>query len=318
MTEKSKIEQTVLKPDFCCGDQFTGGNIFTLRCVVESKTELFRALFERGVDAGFYHLFLYDRAGELASEGDRAHVLQEEDERFRQFCAWANYPHVLISDVAKGDGERLLRVDRLICYFNGIARESLPNFERSIGCGENRLHLISFRNECVFSVYDDRCEVIFATKEKYCEFFARFKPYCLSGDMRIMQRVNDENMFLDSQTRKRLGGSGYFEFQFCKKHGSVRKLAQGKPYQAWLEDSLYVYMDYDTILFREYGQYLNEPTTPNGEHAFDYWGINYYTKKQTETILAQIRQDAPFESERLIPWLEQAKDRYNGFYLLGI
>ena len=59
-------------------------------------------------------------------------------------------------------------------------------------------------------------------------------------------------------------------------------------------------------------------TSPDGSGTFCYYGINYYTKERTAQMLGQIRADRPEEWEVLLPWLEKAVSKYNGFYFLGI
>ena len=59
---------------------------------------------------------------------------------------------------------------------------------------------------------------------------------------------------------------------------------------------------------------------PNGERGFDYCGINYYCKAETEKILAELSAKN-IDREKyagLIPWLKIAAERGKGFYILGL
>jgi hypothetical protein len=48
---------------------------------------------------------------------------------------------------------------------------------------------VSFENECILSIYDDRgCDIVFATYEKLREFYPRLKPYFLDYDAEEMAR----------------------------------------------------------------------------------------------------------------------------------
>jgi hypothetical protein len=48
---------------------------------------------------------------------------------------------------------------------------------------------VSFRNECILSIYDDRgCDIVFATHEKLREFYPPLKPYFLDYDAEEMAR----------------------------------------------------------------------------------------------------------------------------------
>ena len=48
---------------------------------------------------------------------------------------------------------------------------------------------MSFENECIYSVYDDRgCDVVFFTHGKMKEFYNKLKPYFLDYDIEEMER----------------------------------------------------------------------------------------------------------------------------------
>ena len=51
------------------------------------------------------------------------------------------------------------------------------------------IHFVSFENECIMSIYDDRgCDIVFATKEKMQAFFGKLEPYLLAYDMEEMKK----------------------------------------------------------------------------------------------------------------------------------
>lgn len=116
-------------------------------------------------------------------------------------------------------------------------------------------------------------------------------------------------MFVKNSERK---DTAYFEFSYYKK---ASKLGVCRGYEHWLPDSLCVSIDDEKVFFENYGKYLENPHKPR---KFAYFGWNYYTKKQTQTIIEQITRDKPQEYDVLLSWLELATDEYNGFYFLGI
>lgn len=124
-----------------------------------------------------------------------------------------------------------------------------------------------------------------------------------------------DRMFVSCSERQ---GSAYFEFQFYKKALPAQKAA--KDYQRhWLEDSLYVHMDWQNTLMDHYLPYLRETYYPDGDLGeFCYFAPNYYSKSQTRAMVEKIRSDRPLEWETLLPWLERAANEYNGFFLQGI
>ena len=112
-------------------------------------------------------------------------------------------------------------------------------------------------------------------------------------------------------------GSAYFEFQYCKKEWNIKKILK-KGYSFWEADSLLVHIDSDRDFFENYGDYLMPPNFPDGTQGLDPYGVNYYTKEQTNIIMEQIKKDQPKEFEALVTWLEKAVTEYNGFFFLGI
>lgn len=120
-------------------------------------------------------------------------------------------------------------------------------------------------------------------------------------------------LFLPCRARS---GSAYYEFQFCRASGSAAALRKG--IQPWQDDSLVVSIEDDDRFLALYGRYLNNPQSPGLRNAFDPYGINYYPRKKTEEILAQLREDRPEAYETLALWLEKASGEYNGFFFLGI
>lgn len=112
-------------------------------------------------------------------------------------------------------------------------------------------------------------------------------------------------------------GSAYYEFQYCKKDLPVKTLVS-KGYGFWKEDSILVHIDNDADFFESYRKYLEPTNAPNGTTEFCYYGVNYYTKEQTRSIVNRIREDKPKEFGTLMAWLEKAITDYNGFYFLGI
>ena len=112
-------------------------------------------------------------------------------------------------------------------------------------------------------------------------------------------------------------GSAYFEFAYCKKEWDVKKLLK-KGYTHWESDSLLVHIDNDVEFFENYHAYLQTPDSPNGAQQLDPYGVNYFTKAQTLTIIEQIEKDKPPYYETLGTWLIKAVNEYNGFFFLGI
>lgn len=112
-------------------------------------------------------------------------------------------------------------------------------------------------------------------------------------------------------------GTAYFEFQYCKKEWNIKKILK-KGYLFWEKDSLLVHIDNGKNFFESYLKYLEFTNAPNGTTEFCSYGVNYYTKEQTFSILERMKADKPKDFEVLVAWLEKAAVEYNGFFFLGI
>lgn len=116
-------------------------------------------------------------------------------------------------------------------------------------------------------------------------------------------------------------GTCYFEFQLCDtdkplKNGCVRD----EIVKHWKEDSLNICDEDFDEFYGLYGNIFECAVFPNGERGFDYCGINYYGKAETEKILAELSAKK-IDREKyagLIPWLKIAAERDKGFYILGL
>ena len=82
------------------------------------------------------------------------------------------------------------RRNRIVCYADEetkIDHASLVDMQ--INGNGYEIGIVSFKNECILSVYDDRgCDIVFATPEKMKEFFAQLKPYFLLYDYDEMEK----------------------------------------------------------------------------------------------------------------------------------
>ncbi len=108
-------------------------------------------------------------------------------------------------------------------------------------------------------------------------------------------------------------GSAYYEFQYCREDMSPEEALDA--YSFWAEDSLLIHADFDSIFFGEYFKYLQNPYAPDGSSQFYAYGVNYYDREMTKSILSRIKKDKPTAYEALADWLEGAE---HGFYFLGI
>ena len=91
------------------------------------------------------------------------------------------------SEISREEG--LVLNNRIICYSDGKGFDTDKLIKRCIDDRANpNVGLVSFENDCILSIYDDRgCDVIFANEEKFLEFYPLLEPYFLEYDRERME-----------------------------------------------------------------------------------------------------------------------------------
>ena len=124
--------------------------------------------------------------------------------------------------------------------------------------------------------------------------------------------------FTSQEERRRVGGSCFIEFQFCKLpiDTKTNKIVSVDSINNWLNDSLYI--SDENYFYEEYNNIFDYGIYSNLERGIvDIYGINYYPPELIEVIINKILKETPSDYKKLVEWLEKAK-AYNGFYILGI
>ena len=128
------------------------------------------------------------------------------------------------------------------------------------------------------------------------------------------------HIFNSQETRKKYGGSAFIEMQFCKLPAgtTITNIVAIDRIQHWRNDSLYIYIDNDSIFYQEYSRIFDCGIYNNLKSGVvDTYGINYYAPKHIDPIIEKIHKEKPMDYEIMVDWLNSAKE-YNGFYILGI
>lgn len=114
-------------------------------------------------------------------------------------------------------------------------------------------------------------------------------------------------------TNNEIIGSGYIEFQFCKKK---KPYFCGKlvGYKNWLEDS--IFLDVDN--FDEDNSKNIYPLLKQVNSKFDMFCPNYFDKEMTSILLNLIDNLDDDDFEVLKEFLKTAIEKYNGIYILGV
>ena len=166
--------------------------------------ELYDILFPKGADAICFNYWLQDDCDSGPAEQDDcdetmeenlAHALEVEAKKYRflrenQF----RYRHVTVRNLPTydetGDPDcELIRRNRVVCFSDGRGFDYETLLRNEIFWEGHEVSFLSFENECIFSVYDDRgCDIVFMTREKLREFYHKIEPNFLDYDREEMER----------------------------------------------------------------------------------------------------------------------------------
>lgn len=212
--EKSKIEQMIRDRGFSYLRPYFYNNPYALRCELgigrdedylanakKRAMEIYDILFPAGADAIIFNYWIYDHSdcGEADTEDPdweesvRYSVEREAKQlRFLLECQ-RNYRHFTVRNLATYDDpedcEGMIRRNRVICYRDGKALDHSALIEGEFGPYGHEVSFVSFENECILSVYDDRgCDIVFATREKMNAFYQKLRPYFLDYDLEEMEK----------------------------------------------------------------------------------------------------------------------------------
>ena len=217
--ENSKIEQLIRDKEFSYLQPYFYNNRYALRCelgvgegdqyMINAKNramEIFNILFDDGIDSIIFNYWIFDYSDsgcaekialeelEITVEESIHNTLESEADNLRFLLEMqAEYRHFSVRDLetyGDFDDEYIgkQRRNRIICYSDGKTFDYSGLIDQEISENGHNVGLVSFQNECIFSVYDDRgCDIVFATHEKMKEFYHLLEPYFLSYDAEEMK-----------------------------------------------------------------------------------------------------------------------------------
>ena len=120
--------------------------------------------------------------------------------------------------------------------------------------------------------------------------------------------------FESQEERRAFGGSAFIEIQYCRrpKGTAAEEIVSADSIKNWEDDSLYVTDGDMNEFFDQYAAVLGWKT------GMKLFAVSYYSCEQTAEIMEAVTRLKPIGYEVLTDWLAQAKERYNGFCILGI
>jgi hypothetical protein len=212
----SKIEAMILDRAFDYLQPYFYNNPYALRCELgigdtkeaymrqarKRALEIYKILFPRKADAIIFNQWIYDwsdsGSAEVKEYGDNASEMIDDrlnsETRALRFLLenMMKYRHVSVKRLKTYDdpADDDIRRNRIVCYADDIGFDDLDLLERQIADENNsEVSLVSFENECILSVYDDRgCDIVFSTREKMREFYHLLEPFFLEYDHNMMKK----------------------------------------------------------------------------------------------------------------------------------
>ena len=169
--------------------------------------DIYHILFSQGADAVIFNYLIYDYSDTSEAEikdyeneeyalDDINRYVENESKQLKLLLEYQmKYRHMAIENLKtylepEDEDYSKLRRNRIVCFSDGnefnvdeiIDLQLSDRYDFEFG-------FVSFKNECIYSVYDDRgCDVVFLTYDKMKEFYNTLKPYFLDYDVEEMER----------------------------------------------------------------------------------------------------------------------------------
>lgn len=206
------IEEMILNRNFSYEPPYFYNNDFALRCelgIGESNKEylasakkraaaIFSILFENDVDMFFFDNYIYDFDFDMGNTVYIDKLISVVKKKLK-FCLGyqKKFKHLVIRDIHYDKDDDIVRRNRICCYPNKEFN-AIEVIDSQIESQENPIiHLVSFDNSCIFTVYDDRgCDIVFFDKNKFRQFYPILQKYFLDYDIALMEQrlANSTNM----------------------------------------------------------------------------------------------------------------------------
>ncbi|MBQ4650191.1 MAG: hypothetical protein IJB73_05760 [Firmicutes bacterium] len=198
MPEKSIVEEMICSSDFSYLHPYFYNNPYALRCELGTgdekeymenaknrAKEIYRILFPKGADAIFFNHWIYDYCGSgnaeyLNYDADEdiedtiEYIIEQITEDLKFLFKFQNkYRHLTVRNLETYDSPDdsdfgLHRRNRVVCYSDGMGFDYNELICQELeGVNGHEVSFVSFENECIFSIYDNRgCDIVFMTHDK--------------------------------------------------------------------------------------------------------------------------------------------------------
>ena len=207
------IEQWILDPAFAYLQPYFYNHPYALRLelgmgksrrafretAARQAREIHAILFPHGADAILFNEWVTEWSDTGPAQETVDPHAREQMKRYlaaqRRALAFLleqqlRYRHATVRNLPTYDAEDdTVRRNRVVCYSDGRGFDDPALLDRALRDRDNaEIGLVSFENDCILSVYDDRgCDVVFASHEKLRAFYPLLEPYFLPYDLERMR-----------------------------------------------------------------------------------------------------------------------------------
>ena len=206
------LEEKILSGDFIYDPPYFYRNAWALRCKLgigdsdevfyavarKRAAEIFTILFRNGVDMFFFDHCVYDYDFDSGTSVYIDHLIETESNLLK-FCLSyeQKFQHKVVRHIPCDENDEtnknIVRKNRICCYPDKKLN-AIDVINAQIGLQEDpMIHFVSFENNCIFSVYDERgCDIVFFDKSQFRKFYPLLQKYFLDHDITLMkQRFED-------------------------------------------------------------------------------------------------------------------------------
>lgn len=205
------LEELILNRDFTYDPPYFYNYDLALRCELgigntaeeyltnakKRAAEILNILFKEGVDMFFFYDFIEDWDFDMPATVCIRPYISTIKRNLEFSLGYQNkFKHKVVRDIRfdKDDySDDIIRKNRVCCYpdknFNAIdaINAQIANQNNPI------IHLVSFTNNCIFTVYDDRgCDIVFYDNDNFLKFYPLLQKYFLKYDLDLMKQRYDK------------------------------------------------------------------------------------------------------------------------------
>ena len=161
--------------------------------------KIFDVLFDGNVDLVFFdhEIFDYSRDwgdGDFLSLASMDFTYEKNISKLMH--EFQDFPHQTIENIKfdpRFTEDGVIKINRCIAEISGKQVDYKKYVKSIINAKLFPIHFVSYKNQCIYSIYDSRgLDIVFFSKEKYREFFVKLNEFLFEYDLPQMQKTFDK------------------------------------------------------------------------------------------------------------------------------